>query len=637
MCGFVASIACQSSPALTLESLKVMTDTLYHRGPDDEGYFISPDSKAALGHRRLSIIDLDNGHQPLLSQDSQVALVFNGEIYNHKALRAELEQHGYQFQSRCDTEVVLVSWLHWGEQCLAKFNGMFAFVILDLNQNRAFIARDRLGIKPLFWHYQQGKLQFASELKALTKNHNGKLQLNSSAVKDYFSLGYVPEPNTIYQGFHKLEAGHCISVDLQNINEPKPVCYWDCLDSINGNSEFNLEDAQALLIDSINKRMIADVEVGAFLSGGLDSSIISSVMRQTAKVNTYSMGFDVKTYDETHCAKQAANLLATEHQDITVSYNTFEYLQDLVDMFDEPFADNSTIPTFMISKLAAQKVKVVLSGDGADELFLGYRNYRLLNLENNLKRLIPTPIRTTMFKFLAKHYPALPWAPQYLRAKSTFKALSNDSISNFHQAMSINSEDILQQLFSEQYKAQNKQCSSQARFHQLAAKVNSEDPIKRAQYIDFKTYLPSNILTKVDRTSMANSIEVRVPFLDHRLVESLVGLPSGMNIKGNSPKRVLRQMVADVLPESLMKKKKRSFTSPMDEWFRMATLADVKKLFNFERLQQSGLFNMSYLESLIHQHQSGKQNSGMTLWSIAVFSAFLHKMECINNEDPVSP
>lgn len=629
MCGFVALARKPSKISIPSEILESMNNTLNHRGPDGEGYFYSQDNDLAFGHKRLSIIDLDNGHQPLSHPTNGLTIVFNGEIYNHKEIKKELEDLGHDFDSHCDTEVLLAAWSQWQKNCIDKLNGMFAFVVWDENKKSLTAVRDRLGIKPLFWHFDGRELQIASELKALISSVEKPIPLCTKAIQDYFSLGYVPEPKSIYQNYFKLPAGHYFEINTSALTMPEPKCYWDCLEYFQKpimEHAFDIDKSKKLLIDSVNKRMVADVPVGSFLSGGLDSSVISAVMSNTGAVKSYAMGFDVSNYDETKEAEENSEEIGTQHKSITISYNSFEYLDELIAMFDEPFADNSTIPTYIVSKMASKDVKVVLSGDGADELFLGYRNYRLLKLENKLKRLLPKSLSKVIFGALANYYPNLPWAPKFFRAKSTFNALKNDSMTNFHQAMSINSTEITEQLFTKDFKAKCNGYNSSNIFHELAEHSELKDPIKKAQYIDFKTYLPSNILTKVDRTSMANSVEVRVPFLDHRLVQSVVGLNTSANIKSNRSKLMLRKLVAEFLPKSILYKKKKSFTSPMDEWFRMATVDNVKKLFDLDRLESSGIFNTAYIEKLIDDHQQGKHNLGMTLWSIVVFSAFLKKM-----------
>ena len=633
MCGFVALINSPEAKGLDTNTsqtvLAQLTQTLHHRGPDDIGYFISDNQQVQLGHTRLSIIDINNGHQPLLTNAS--VLVYNGEIYNHSELRTELIGLGHHFESVCDTEVLAKAYEQWGVDFLNKLNGMFAFVLFDKQNDTVLIARDRLGIKPVYWHQTpDNKLLFGSELKAITAHPDTQVQLNPRAISDYFSLGYIPEPYSIYKGFNKLEAGHYIQLSLNNPDSftyVNSIQYWDCLKAINSptdsTTQQEFEQGQALLCDAIDKQTIADVPVGAFLSGGVDSSIIVSQMNRHQNVSTFSMGFDQTDYDESQQAEQVASQVQTKHTAMTVSCNTFDYLPELIKMFDEPFADNSAIPTYLLTKQAKKQVTVMLSGDGADELFLGYRNYRLLKLEGKLKNLLPKRLSTPVFKFLAKVYPELPWAPQFLRAHSTLEALNNDFVSNFHRAMSINSPEILQQIFSDKLLSQLDGYSSRHYFKTFADKVTVGDCIKKAQYIDFKTYLPGNILTKVDRTTMANSIEARVPFLDHRLVEQWISKSSDQNIKGRNAKLLLRTIAKSLIPKAVVNRRKKSFTSPMDEWFRMMTQSELRKRMQLAHLSSSEMFNMAAIDSLIEQHYSGKKNLGMTLWSLSVFAEFL--------------
>lgn len=642
MCGFVALIN-PSQAEQTELLLKKMTATLDHRGPDDSGFFINDSANVAFGHTRLSIIDINNGHQPLVKNN--ITLVYNGEIYNHNELRLDLQKLGHEFDSNCDTEVLLHAWQEWGEACIHKLNGMFAFAIYDADKQNVFIARDRLGIKPIYWsQLANGTVLVGSELKALLAYNTEKPELSEHAVYDYFSLGYVPEPNTIYKGIHKLAAGHCftvavgsmafgsIEVSSSEANRPAPkkitpTQYWDCANAINKpqntTSANELCQGRKLLSNAIQARTMADVPVGAFLSGGVDSSIIVGEMNKNQNVSTYSMGFDRKEYDESAQAETVAKHLNTNHVGITVSCNTFDYLPELVSMFDEPFADNSAIPTYLLTKQAKKQVTVMLSGDGADELFLGYRNYRLLRLEGKIKNSLPKAIRKPVFSFLAKVYPAMPWAPQFLRAQSTLSALNNDFTTNFHRAMSINPPEVLAQIFTPEFTEALNGYSSKSHFEKYASQITNSDVIKKAQYIDFKTYLPGNILTKVDRTTMANSIEARVPFLDHRLVEQWLPKSSEQNIKGQKAKLLLRQIASTLLPNWVTGRLKKSFTSPMDEWFRMMTKQEVIKRMQLDVLKSSHWFNIEGIHGLIDSHYSGQQNIGMTLWSITVFAEFL--------------
>ena len=629
MCGVVAIFHHDNTFEVDQSVLEKMNVSQHHRGPDDSGYYCS--TGMALAHTRLSIIDLKAGHQPLFDSTQRVVVSFNGEIYNFKSLRAELCELGFEFQTESDTEVIVNAWLAWQVECVTKFNGMFAFVLWDQQTQQCFAARDRLGIKPLHWaSANDGALIFASELKALTRYPQLPLVLNPQAIEDYLSLGYILEPKSIYQSVQKLLPGHYLLLQQGAMQAPESQCYWDVKDYIGSEQlDYDVNAIHTNLSEAIQTRMIADVPLGAFLSGGLDSSAIVALMNQLSvePIITSSIGFDLSQYDESYFAEKVAQHFETQHATTNVSVNDLSLVDMLVDIYDEPFADNSAIPTLILSKVTREKVKVALSGDGSDELFFGYRNYQMLRMEQNFRRFIPNKLIKPLFGFLAKYYPKLDNAPRYLRAKSTFQALSQDPISSFHQAMSLATPETIERIYSYQFKQQLGHYRSLTAFQALAQQVPHLSPLKQVQYIDFKTYLPGDILTKVDRASMANSLEVRVPFLDHKLVEWGLGLHEKLNFQGSKVKQVLVNSLKGLVPKFVLNRQKMGFTSPLDEWIRQIPTATLeKRIFSTELVEQN-IFNIGELKKLISQHQNRTLNNGVLIWALLILTAFLKKQQ----------
>lgn len=641
MCGVVAWVKATTDGKVDESTLRSMTATLHHRGPDGEGFYI--DGNVGLGHKRLSILDVENGKQPLESDG--VVLSYNGEIYNFKQLKCELEALGHVFASQCDSEVLLFAWKEWGVSAVHKLRGMFAFVIYDKPQNTLFVARDRLGIKPLHWaRTSQGDLLFASELKAITAHPDIEKQLNPCAIEDFFSLGYVADPKTIFKDVSKLPPAHVISIDLSDpTRDVTPKCYWEIenfvSDEITREQDIGEEFAR-LTEEAITLRMVADVPLGSFLSGGIDSSVISAVMQKHSEVpiNTFSIGFDLSKYDESFYAKQLATQLGFKHLNTSVSINDLTFMETLVDIYDEPFADNSAIPTFILSGVAAQHVKVALSGDGADELLYGYRNHKMLWVEEKIRKCLPDGVRKKMFGTLAKLYPNLKTAPKFLRGKTTLNALSGSAISSYHNAISITHQNELARLYAPQLKAQLHGYSSLNMFDDIAKKCKSTNSLKAIQLIDFKTYLAGGILTKVDRASMKNSLEVRVPYLDHHLVERTLAASPSLNLSWGQTKRLLVNGFKHLLPSFVTKRNKMGFSSPIDEWLRQIPKESLKSKLSEGALAQTGLFSLDGISILLDEHHERGHEHGMTIWSLLIFNAFLEKhFGTQKSENIVSP
>jgi len=627
MCGVVAIFHHDHLFDIDKNTVEKMNKSQTHRGPDGNGSYI--DKGIALAHTRLSIIDIEGGHQPLFDQTNTVCITYNGEIYNYKALRSELISLGYKFNTNSDTEVIVNAWLEWHTQCVEKLNGMFAFVLFDKSRKQMFAARDRLGIKPLHWaKTSDNQIVFASEIKALKKHIQIPLDINLKSIEDYLSLGYILEPKSIYQAINKLLPGHYILLDQHSPEMFINKAYWQLKEHISGSTKnYNIDDVHTQLSQAVQDRMIADVPLGAFLSGGLDSSAIVAFMNQLSAepIITSTIGFDLSTFDESSIAEKVAEHFKTQHSTTNVSVNDLSLIDIIVDTFDEPFADNSAIPTLILCKVTREKVKVALSGDGSDELFFGYRNYQMLSFEESLRTLFVNKLTKPLFSALAKYYPKFDKAPRFLRAKSTFKALASDPITSFYNAMSLSDNDTLNRLYSYQFKNKLAGYSALNQFKSLANEVKNLSPTKQAQYIDFKTYLPGDILTKVDRASMAHSLEVRVPFLDYKLVEWGLGLNEKLNLKGQKVKQVLANSLKGLVPNFVLDRKKMGFTSPLDEWIRQIPQATLEKRILSKGIVSLNIINISELKTLIAAHQNRTINNGVLIWALLILEAFIRK------------
>lgn len=626
MCGVSAIYEFDRDGFKGKKTLELMNASQHHRGPDGSGIFIN--EYVGLGHNRLAIIDIATGQQPLVDVTNRVAVTYNGEIYNFKALKAELITLGFSFNTDSDTEVIVNAWLAWDVKCVDKFNGMFAFVLWDKSTRTLFAARDRLGIKPLHWALtKNNQLVISSELKAIKRHCDIDFTINEAALEDFLTLGYVIEPKSIYKQIHKIPAGHYLLIN-EHESKVETKSYWDVKSFISEDLKTcNSETLLKLLNESVKKRMIADVPLGAFLSGGLDSTAIVALMSEqlTTNLNTCSIGFDLSQYDESNFAERVAQEFNTQHSTTNVSVNDLSLVDLLVDVFDEPFADNSAIPTLILSKAAKENVKVVLSGDGSDELFFGYRNYKMLNIEEKIRKCFPVRLNKPIFSFLSKVYPRLTNFPRFMRAKSTLRSLSNDGITSYHNAMSLADDKTIKSLYSLDFISKLKGYSSLSCFQKIAGEVNQLSVLKQVQYIDFKTYLPSDILTKVDRASMAGSLEARVPFLDHKLVEYGLSLAPSVNLKGSKVKAALAKSLKTIVPEFVLNRTKMGFTAPLDEWIRQIPLNTLEKRILSEHLLSENIFNALHLKQLLSDHHKRKTNNGVLIWAILILEAFFRK------------
>lgn len=637
MCGITGIFSTRGGTEISGAVLQRMNDSLWHRGPDEGSSHIEPD--VGLGHRRLSIIDIATGQQPLFNEDGSVVVVFNGEIYNYQQLIPELQALGHTFHTKSDTEVIVHAWESWGADCVKHFRGMFSFALWDRKQQTLFLARDRLGVKPMYYALlKDGTLLFGSELKAILAHGGLPRDIDPQAVEEYFALGYVAEPRTIFKHAHKLSPAHTLTVRR---GDPmgEPVAYWDVRFSLD--NPISQGDAQAELVQRLNEsvrlRMISEVPLGAFLSGGVDSSAVVAVMAGLSPepVNTCSIGFDDPAYNESDFAQKVADRYHTNHRLEVVKSDDFDLIDTLARLYDEPYADSSAIPTYRVCQLARKHVTVALSGDGGDESLGGYRRYRMHLMEDRMRAALPAGVRRPLFGALGKLYPKADWAPRMLRAKTTFEGLARNSVPAYFHTVSILRDPMRDALFSPRFKTELAGYSAQEVFSRHALNSNTDDPLALIQYLDLKTYLVGDINTKVDRASMAHSLEVREPLMDHELVEWLATLPSSYKISGNEGKYLFKKSMEPYLPTDVLYRPKMGFSVPLARWFRGPLKQRLRDAVLGERLAATGWFNPVYLQHLVDSHQSGARDHSAPLWTLLMFEAFLRQVVDRNPAAPV--
>ncbi len=628
MCGITGIFDLRGRGDIDRVLLRRMTDVIGHRGPDGDGFHYAPG--LGLGHRRLAIVDLATGDQPLFNEDGTVCVVFNGEIYNFQPLVAELAALGHTFRTRSDTEVIVHAWEEWGEACLDRFNGMFAFALWDARREALFLARDRLGEKPLYYSVLgDGRLLFASELKSLLLSPDIDRRLDPQAIEEFFAYGYIPEPRSIYLGVRKLAPAHSL-LARRGEPMPEPHCYWDLrfVDGVPARREEVEEELIARLRESVRMRMIADVPLGAFLSGGVDSSGVVAMMAglKAEPVSTFSIAFGAKGWDESAHAAEIAERYRTDHHVRDVDPNSFDLLDRLATIYDEPFGDSSAIPTFRVCAMARENVTVALSGDGGDEVFAGYRRYRWHCFEERVRRVVPAGLRRPLFGTLGALYPKLDWAPRPLRAKATLQELARNTIEAYFSSVSICGSELRQRLFSPAFRRELQGYDAAEVLRSHMSRCGSEDPLSQVQYADFKTYLPGDILTKVDRASMASSLEVRVPLLDHTLVEWAARLPSDLKLHGREGKYVFKAALEPYVSKEILYRPKQGFAVPLATWFRGPLRRRLRDTLCGPVLRDSGLFDMPTIAVLLDQHQSGERDHSAALWTLSMMEAFLRQV-----------
>lgn len=610
MCGIAGILELDPGRKPSTEGLHRMAQALIHRGPDEEGFYQS--GSVGLAHRRLSIIDLTSGQQPMESPDGQVCLVFNGEIYNYLELKTELEQKGYVFRTRSDTEVLLTLYLHYGLEAFSKVNGMFACAFWDHHNHQLVLARDRLGEKPLFYYQDTHRFLFGSEIKAMLAYGGIERKINQAALHDYLTHSYIVGEHTMIEGIRRLPPAHLLVVrNGQIICQP----YWELKFQPTSNPLNEVEVVEQLgdrLRQAVKRQLMSDVPLGAFLSGGLDSSTVVALMAQFSDrpVQTFTVGFEESDYSELEDARIVSKYLGTEHHEIVIKPSALDILPNLVWHLDEPFGDSSAVPTYYVCQAARQHVTVALSGDGGDEAFAGYRRYQKVSRHQQMER-IPTWIRSGIIKPLTQVLPFTWPGWNYLYA------LGESKIKGLPYGLSIYPY-IQGKLYTPEFIRQLQGYNPFELTEQLLQQVEHLDPISRYQYLDTLQYLPADILTKVDRMSMANSLEVRPPLLDYTLVEYMATLPVSLKLRDNVSKYIFRKFCSQILPPSVLTKHKQGFAIPKDRWFQRELRASAEEILLDTKTLARGYFCKETLKRLLQHHVTGRRDYSTWIWCLII-------------------
>lgn len=625
MCGICGIFNFSKNPGPPVDGklIERMCDRIAHRGPDDEGVFVK--GPIGMGNRRLSIIDLSKGHQPIFNEDGTVVIVYNGEIYNFQEIKEGLIKKGHIFTTHTDTEVIVHAYEEYGTDCVQHFNGMFAFAIWDDNRKQVFIARDRLGIKPLFYLVQDGSLVFASEIKSILEKENIERKINFQALDHYFSLGYIPAPHTIFQGIKKLFPGHWMICNSDGIHLQR---YWNVnFEKRGGQREEDLyEEFIELLKRSIKLQLISDVPLGVFLSGGIDSSLVVALMSEVCDLppRTFSIGFDDALYDESPYSNLVAKTFSTVHHNYLVTAEVQNILGKIVEAFDEPFADDGAIPSFHVCKETRNGVKVALSGLGGDELFGGYHRYLGFQLSESIAG-IPFSNLGIWRKMVEQIPESRNGGYTVDRMKRFTEGLSFPPDKRYIHYLYMMNQERKRGFFSKEVQ----ECiDSKMTFEELSSiygRANAQDQMNRAYYLDLMTYLPEDVLALTDRMSMWHSLEVRVPFLDHHLVEFSATLDPKLKIKNFVMKYFLRNVAKRFLPETIVKKRKQGFVGPLSLWL-MRDLKDYTlEVLSEKNVERHGYFNYEMVKQILDEHMSRRRKHETLIWAMLIFDDWHRK------------
>ncbi|RKY26579.1 MAG: asparagine synthase (glutamine-hydrolyzing) [Planctomycetota bacterium] len=620
MCGICGILNTDPGSPVREEELRAMTEALRHRGPDDSGILCK--GGAGLGVRRLSIIDIEGGHQPIPNENGTVFVVLNGEIYNYMELARALRAKGHAFRTRSDTEVLVHLYEEYGEEMPAHLNGMFAFAVWDADKRRLFLVRDRLGQKPLYYWRGRERVAFASEIKSFLKLADFRPEIQAGSVSDYLTFGYVPHPSSILQDVGKLPPAHCARVEGGGVRLRR---YWQPMgEQITLGRNEAEERLRDLLDDAVRLRLVSDVPLGAFLSGGIDSSIIAGLMagRGDEPVRTFTIGFDERRYDERPYARMVADRFGTKHVEEVVRPDVVEMFEKLVWHLDEPLGDSSAVPTFMLSEMARRSVKVALSGDGGDECFLGYPRHSAMWLSGKLERL-PRIFRGMLFGRWWHRVPAPAEQknPVY-RWKRFVRAMDKSALRRYYEWISLFDEKSLDALLASDLKAKRPvESGMYVELSDYSGRMRSD--VGKASALDLEYYLPCDLMAKVDRTSMAHGLEVRSPFLDHRVVEFGMNLPDAFKIKRGRGKRILRSAFADLLPREIAKRGKMGFAVPVGRWLREELREMAHDLLMDGLLVGRHIICREALETLLADHMAGRADNGQRLWALLVLEKWL--------------
>lgn len=620
MCGIAGFISDRLSLEERQEKIQVMCSVIEHRGPDEKGILIR--DKVTLGMQRLSIIDLKSGSQPILNEDKSAAIVFNGEIYNYLELKAELEKLGHKFRTNSDTETILHTYEQFGTKCVEKLRGMFAFAIYDFKLHNLFLARDRVGKKPLFYTLTpKGDFVFGSEIKVLLEYGEIRREIDLSALDAFITFGYVPEDFCIFKDVHKLPPGHFLLYENGKIRTEK---YWDFKCDLKPKTEEEcIETLRWKIQDAVKVRLMSEVPLGAFLSGGIDSSTVVATMSKLLDkpVKTFSIGFNEDSFNELKFARITAKYFQTEHYEFIVTPDLVKIVDDLVWHFDEPFADSSALPTYMVSKMAREHVKVVLSGDGGDELFAGYTRYLGTSQKPQLPYLFKKGLNT-LSQLL----------PHSTKGKYYLYNISLDPIAGYIDSISYFNRIRKRLLYSQDFlKMLNGQfCKGEERYQSIAESIKTNDLIESLLYLDRKTYLPSDILVKVDRMSMAVSLEARAPFLDQELIEFAQTIPSNLKLKGSETKYILKKAMEGIVPKEILYRQKQGFGIPIEDWINSELKNEIREVLSEKRTLERGYFKPSYIKILLKEHELGRRNQSHALWILWMLELWHRKFVDFN-------
>lgn len=625
MCGLCGILNLNGEP-VDRGLLEAMTEVLHHRGPDDDGYFL--EDGLGLGFRRLAIIDLSGGRQPMANEDGSLQVVFNGEIYNFRELRAQLQQLGHLFRTSSDTEVIVHGYEAWGSQVVERLNGMFALAVWNRRDRELFLARDRCGIKPLFYSLNRRTLAFASEIKSLLLLPGFEAEVNPRAVLDYFSLHYITGARTIYRDILQLQPGEGL---LLKDNRVSTWRYWQ--PRVTPAPSLRLEDwceeLRQRLQEAVRLQLVADVPLGVFLSGGLDSSALTAAMSRTGarEIRTFNVGFEVAKYDETAYAQAVSRYLNTDHETFRLSASATDLLPKLLWHLDEPLADATIIPTYLLSQATRRRVTVALSGEGGDELFAGYTQYQGLQL-NRYLGLLPRALRRGLVN-LASHLPNFGSARLgYLAHRLERVAASSlfPLFEGYTRKVAGFTPEQQQRLFSPDFQRQSAGFPHLEELWAIPRTYPELDPIAQANLADLTVYLPHDLLVKADRMSMACSLEVRVPFLDHTLVEFALSMPLPLKLRRFRTKHILRRSLAPWLPPEILARRKRGFNPPLEFWLQDHLLDYAREHRLQETLKETGYFNLDYVEEMAAAHVSGQRDYGRQLWALLVFAVWWRRI-----------
>jgi asparagine synthase (glutamine-hydrolysing) len=618
MCGIAGLVYTDPSHPVDTGLITRMTGAMIHRGPDAGGLHLF--RGAGLGHRRLSIIDLAGGDQPIFNEDRSKAVVLNGEIYNFQELRARLEAKGHTFATRSDTEVIVHAYEEYGVECVSELRGMFAFALWDARARRLLLARDRCGKKPLYYAHDGERLCFASELKALLQDPGLKRSINLEALDDYLSLGHIQAPTTIFQGITQLPPASSLIWENGSVRIAE---YWDVPQGgIVQRSEAETVEAFAdVFSDAVRVRMVADVPLGAFLSGGVDSSAVVEAMSRLSAhpIKTTSVGFIERSFSELDHARAVAEVVRSDHREIMVRPDAAAILPKLVWHLDEPFADSSALPTYYVSKAARERVTVALSGDGGDEIFAGYqRRYGLNRWESRLRRWLPTALREGLLGPLGARWPKAAWLPRPLRAGYVLQNLATSFERAYFADLSVFRHEQKAALVSPELRAEWRGHDPFDSFARHFDRVRGLDPLSRLLYVDLKTWLANDILVKVDRMSMANSLEVRSPLLDHKVIEFAATVAPDLKYRGSTSKYLLKKYLEGRVPRSVIYRQKQGFEIPLANWLRGELREIASDLLLSPRSVMRGYLRQEEVQTLWREHQEQRRDHATKLWSLMV-------------------